>query len=71
MKPTGLPLLPISCTAADARAWRLWLDAAVERVRREAATQAMSGDQQRGRVEGAERVREWLISSLPSEPVAD
>lgn len=64
-KPTGLPPLP---TAPDARAWTLWLNAAVDRVRREAATSAMSGDQQRGRVEGAERVRDWLLASMPTRP---
>lgn len=65
MKPTGLPPLP--ATAPDARAWALWLNAAVERVRRESMTQAMSGDQQRGRAEGAERVRDWLLESLHEE----
>jgi len=67
VKPTGLPPLPLGCTHEDRRAWELWLRAAVERVRREAASQAMDGAQERGRVEGAERVSAWLLDSLPEE----
>lgn len=64
-KPTGLPPLPLGLTTQDRRAWELWLRAAVERVRREAASSAMSGEQERGRVEGAERVSVLLLDSLP------
>lgn len=61
---TGLPILPATPTR---REWTLWFNVAVERIRREAVTQAMSGDQQRGRVEGAERLRDLLLSSLPPQ----
>lgn len=66
MKPTGLPPMPTT-----PREWRLWTHAAVERVRREAATTALSGEQQRGRVEGAQRLADLLISCLQPETGAD
>lgn len=68
MKPTGLPSLP---ALDDRRAWELWTRAVVERVKREASVSALSGDQQRGRVEGAQRVVDLLISSLPDAHVAE
>lgn len=71
MKPTGLPLLPLVVNESDRREWELWLRAVVERVRREGVASSVSSDHQRGRVEGAERVTEWLLSSLPPAPVAE
>lgn len=71
MKPTGLPLLPLVVNESDRRAWDLWLRAVVERVRREGKAKSTSADHERGRVEGAERVHELLLSSLPTAPVSE
>ena len=71
MKPTGLPPLPLPLDESQRRALSTFLREAVERVRREARAQAVSGEQERGRVEGAESIAHWLISSLPPPPVAE
>jgi len=63
---TGLP--PLEVPALDEtqrRSLALWLQAACERVEREARFGAVNGAEERGRRMGAERVAEWLLSCVP------
>lgn len=69
---TGLPPLEVpTLDDKQRRSLSLWLHAATERIEREARVSAVDGAESRGRVHGAKRVGELLLSCLPVKPVAE